>query len=948
MKNRRSWLPLTLPLLAILSIITVGVLYAQFTSRAEDGSETQACCFEDGGCEDLQREACLEKGGTPQGEGTSCITMPSPCPQPTQACCFDDGTCKEVDPETCIAEGGTPQGAGTDCSPNPCKGEEEHERPRPRPSTGASVPATIELISPASGASFDPRFPDLRFCWKGIGNPGITYEVIHEGVICDPSVLEGPHPFAPLIPDPSLQARRSELLRKRWAKTTALNDMTEYCEKISASFSKLHELQDSLEAEMREIQNSKQDAELAEAGDFSLYLPDCCPAGLSSLLSPYPASFDDLSPCADCRAFADRLTGIISRLQSLDAERFVSTIEFYRLVDRWIGGADHRGTMQVYHALYSAIDRAISFVTDLIDELTSSQTDLLESIVEQYMTDQVCRLHPTECQAIRNAQDLKGKLETIQGIMRAAKTSGTPGPAFMIQIVQAMAQAASAATAVAVEGWENYAAVMQAALSQAYESLLCEKNLVEWLLDQEAKIGGMCEACRGCISDEISGIDSEIAGIETAEDQAAEARRAYWQQQRSLIATQIQQALALLGSDWYDDCCEGGSGRIEVPGDSPCSECLEEALKETLGDKACFLTFVFTCNEDGLVSFEFSFPLAARRPGCCVPSRLQRTSLGERQDPGKRGETVCYPESDEEAARLAGKLAGLPSGGWLIEGRDRSGNLIAASERRDLGRSGETAPAQLPETPPSPPACICSVSASLNGIPLPPGGATIALQVGTATNIAVGGGCGPACDNGTESISIQPPMIPVSSGSSSFIVPVLSLTIQAASTMYDFPNPGTYTVTVNRSCGDGASCSYAFNVEAQSPPSPVSRQPREGKPEGYCSCGSDECLELSYTRDDDQLTPLLGHRLALTGPVELGLQAESGCRTDCSDGRTVRWEITGPDGDLDVFEGEGLYRISYAFDRSGEYRLCLIESVPCTEGELLFENWWIFEVETAD
>jgi len=946
MKNLRRWLPLVLPLLAIL--VTVGTFHVQFTSRAEDGTELQACCFDNGGCEDLQYEACLEKGGTPQGEGTSCITMPSPCPQPTQACCFDDGTCKEVDPEACIAEGGTPQGEGTDCSPNPCKGEEEHEGPHPRPSTGASVPATIELISPASGAGFDPRFPDLQFCWKGIGNPGITYEVIHEGVICDPSVLEGPHPFAPLIPDPSLQARRRELVREKWAKTTALNDMTEYCEEISASFTELHKVRDSLEAEMREIQNSKQDAELAEVGDFSLYLPDSCPAALSSLLNPYPASFDDLSPCADCRAFADRLTGIIGRLQSLDAQRFVSTIEFYRLAGRWIGGADHRGTMQVYHAFYSTIDRVISFVTDLIDELTPDQTDLLEDIIERYMTEDVCRIHPTECQAIRDARDVKDQLETIRGIMKAAETSGTPGPGFMIQIVQAMAQAASAATAVAVEGWENYATVMQAALSNAYASLLCEKELLAWLLAQEEEIKGMCEACRGCISDEISAIDEEIAGIAAAEEEAAQARTSYWQQQRSLIATQIQQALALLGDDWHDNCCKGGAERIEVPGDSPCSERLEEALKETLGDKACFLTFVFTCNEDGLVSFEFSFPLATRRPGCCVPSRLQRTSLGQRQDPGKRGETVCYPRSDEEAARLAGKLAGLSSGGWLVEGRDRSGNLIAASERRDIGRSGETTPAQLPQTPPSPPACICSVSASLNGIPLPPGGATITLQAGTPTNIAVGGGCGPACDNGSESIRIQPPMAPMSSGSALFIVPALPLTIQGASTMYDFPNPGTYTVTVNRTCGDGASCSYAFNVEASSPRSPVSRRAREGETGGYCSCGSDECLELSYMGGEEPLIPILGHRLALTGPIELALQAESGCRPDCSDGRTVRWEITGPGGDLEVFEGEGLYRISYTFDLPGEYLLCLIEGVPCEDGESIFENWWIFEVEESD
>ena len=44
------------------------------------------------------------------------VVHPNPCEEPTEACCFDDGTCNDLPPAECIELGGIPQGPGTDCS----------------------------------------------------------------------------------------------------------------------------------------------------------------------------------------------------------------------------------------------------------------------------------------------------------------------------------------------------------------------------------------------------------------------------------------------------------------------------------------------------------------------------------------------------------------------------------------------------------------------------------------------------------------------------------------------------------------------------------------------------------------------------------------------------------------------------------------------------------------
>ncbi len=76
----------------------------------------QACCFEDGTCEDLTALACSEAAGEPQGDETDCGSVS--CPLPDEACHLANCECQDLPPAECTAQDGIPQGPGTDCNSN--------------------------------------------------------------------------------------------------------------------------------------------------------------------------------------------------------------------------------------------------------------------------------------------------------------------------------------------------------------------------------------------------------------------------------------------------------------------------------------------------------------------------------------------------------------------------------------------------------------------------------------------------------------------------------------------------------------------------------------------------------------------------------------------------------------------------------------------------------------
>ena len=80
----------------------------------------QACCFEDGTCEQLDPAECEALTGTFQGPFTSCAGddpngIDDVCETDVGACCLSDGSCVNVPLAECQQDGGDFAGVGAGC-----------------------------------------------------------------------------------------------------------------------------------------------------------------------------------------------------------------------------------------------------------------------------------------------------------------------------------------------------------------------------------------------------------------------------------------------------------------------------------------------------------------------------------------------------------------------------------------------------------------------------------------------------------------------------------------------------------------------------------------------------------------------------------------------------------------------------------------------------------------
>lgn len=78
---------------------------------------TEACCFPDAPCQDLEPTTCASQGGTAQGAGSTCATADCGGPE-TIACCTTAGSCADVTEQQCLDAGGSPGAAGSTCAAN--------------------------------------------------------------------------------------------------------------------------------------------------------------------------------------------------------------------------------------------------------------------------------------------------------------------------------------------------------------------------------------------------------------------------------------------------------------------------------------------------------------------------------------------------------------------------------------------------------------------------------------------------------------------------------------------------------------------------------------------------------------------------------------------------------------------------------------------------------------
>jgi hypothetical protein len=93
---------------------------------------------------------------------------------------------------------------------------------------------TIRLLTPLPGDGLTDGVVSTPLCWESLGIEGVTYQVIEHSKTCDPEVVEAPHPFAPLFPDPQLDQRERDLRRELAELRYRLDQQSPICENLAA------------------------------------------------------------------------------------------------------------------------------------------------------------------------------------------------------------------------------------------------------------------------------------------------------------------------------------------------------------------------------------------------------------------------------------------------------------------------------------------------------------------------------------------------------------------------------------------------------------------------------------------------------------------------------------------------------------------------------------------
>lgn len=83
-----------------LLILTILTLFLITVLTAIVSAQDEACCYPDGSCDTIDRQVCIDQGGTPLGPGTVCSGI-------VGACCIAEGDCWEMDSICCVENGYT-------------------------------------------------------------------------------------------------------------------------------------------------------------------------------------------------------------------------------------------------------------------------------------------------------------------------------------------------------------------------------------------------------------------------------------------------------------------------------------------------------------------------------------------------------------------------------------------------------------------------------------------------------------------------------------------------------------------------------------------------------------------------------------------------------------------------------------------------------------------------
>ncbi len=416
-------------------------------------------------------------------------------------------------------------------------------------------------------------------------------------------------PIAPFLTDPE-EARERQKLRRQLAEEARLVDYwSRLCKRLPADQKTAEENRIRLAAIQQRLISLAQElgATLpAECGEEPCNKASCC----ENL---------DAAKAADREAFRLRLRCLIGRFRSTHRKLQDTGSDFSWLIDRWREGADHRAAMGFYDDLFSGLH-------DVIDTLTTSLGDRVKELIKDELTAAGCRelgLSEADCgkvrESIQAAQGAKGAIDEVTDLVK----QGTLSPAFIVKMVDSMAQAAGNAARVGVEGWQRFKEEMNSKLIEEYRYLLCLIETNQALRDLSANCQKFCSRAVESLLGHIETEQKKLEQLDLESRQAAAARIDQLADQ--LINPHFAAATSTADRDWINTCCQAGAGEqtVGVPGDSDCAKILEKRLKAELGPLYCYLreiTITVDCGPGRrLKNVQYSYQIDAHpRPGCCL------------------------------------------------------------------------------------------------------------------------------------------------------------------------------------------------------------------------------------------------------------------------------------------------------------------------------------------
>lgn len=484
---------------------------------------------------------------------------------------------------------------------SPAESEAERSESEARDKTGVEAGLTDGKRKPAGAGT--ATYGKFRDC---------TPREVADGLAADP--------IAPFLTDPD-EARERQQLRRQLAEEARLVDYwNRLCKRLPADQKTAEENRSRLLAIQHRL--------ISLAQELGAVLPTecgeepCCQASCCENL--------DASKAADRKTFRLRLKCLIGRFRSTNRKLQEAGSDFSWLIDRWREGADHRAAMGFYDDLFSGLH-------DVIDTLTTGLGDRVKDLIQEKLTAAGCRelgLSDADCaqlrESIQAAEDAKGAIDEVTDLVK----KGTLSPAFIIKMVDSMAQAAGNAARAGVEGWQRFKQEMNSKLIEQYRYLLCLIETNEALRNLSANCPKFCSSTVESLRAHIEAEQERLERLDAESREAAAARIRRLADE--LINPHFDAATSTADRDWINACCQAGAGEktVSVPGDSSCAKILEKRLKAQLGPLYCYLRDIEITVDCGpgrrLRNVHYSYQIDAHpRPGCCLRPGAEEAPSGQ-------------------------------------------------------------------------------------------------------------------------------------------------------------------------------------------------------------------------------------------------------------------------------------------------------------------------------